>query len=260
MSAAVGDVITHEGRLVVLQRLTRFAAFLFDLVEQPADAERARYGVVCAEPDRVTGRTPVDPATLSDVNRRFVADALAGGLPYRVTGRAATRPTGLLAPPRGGQTSQIGNPTDWSATAPAVTQTPPADAGGRNTLAAGLAPPRGDQTNQGDPTDGSVTAPAVERPPRAGQRKKRVVLAYRLATAAPRKAVVAAFAPTKAVVAEPLVSLDAIDDGYRAVVQYEPPNAGGSRHDVERIVARAVRRLEAGGHVVTVEPAAEPRA
>lgn len=76
--------------------------------------------------------------------------------------------------------------------------------------------------------------------------KRRVELAYRLTfpVDVDPDVVAAAFAPHKQVVVPPLKTLEVIDARtLRVVAQYEPPNAGGHKGDVDRIIARVVRAL-----------------
>jgi 2-polyprenyl-3-methyl-5-hydroxy-6-metoxy-1,4-benzoquinol methylase/site-specific DNA-cytosine methylase len=80
------------------------------------------------------------------------------------------------------------------------------------------------------------------------KRKRRVESAYvltRPATALRGEELEEAFASARAVV-PPLASY-AFSDAYTVglVAQYEPPNAGGSKSDVDRIVARAAKKLGA---------------
>ena len=194
--SAVGDVITYERRLVVVQRVTRFAAFLFDLVEQPDDSaiERARYGVICVEPDKVASHRPVDPATLSDANRRFIAETMAGGLPYRQTRGRLTSPKPSRRFSRRDPVGDVDSPSTGPEPAPAARPEASGVNLGPPTLAA-LSAPLG-EASIGDvdlPSAGPEPAPAGHLPSRS-RRKKRVVFAFQLTTAAPPEAIRAACA------------------------------------------------------------------
>lgn len=53
-----------------------------------------------------------------------------------------------------------------------------------------------------------------------------------------------AFVPSRELVCEPLKEITELGDGkVQVVVQYEPPNAGGGRHDTDRLVKRAAKKL-----------------
>lgn len=91
-----------------------------------------------------------------------------------------------------------------------------------------------------------------------GTRKRRVEIAYVLQSDKPitPSDLQQAFESRKDVVAPPLKEFAPVADGdwtkVRVVCQYEPPNAGGSRGDVEKILARGVRSLEAMGYQTSV--------
>jgi site-specific DNA-cytosine methylase len=90
-----------------------------------------------------------------------------------------------------------------------------------------------------------TTVPKTRTP---GQLKRRVIRRYAFALGTvPEEEVRAAFEPKKQLVCHPLVSLEERASGFAAVLQYEPPNKGGHKGDVERIAQRAAKRLDAAG-------------
>jgi len=84
-------------------------------------------------------------------------------------------------------------------------------------------------------------------------RKRRVIRSYYFICPdeIPQDLVELCFKPKKDdLVCEPLHSLEERDDGFKAVIQYEPPNIGGHRGDVERIAKRVAKKLADAGYTV----------
>lgn len=78
--------------------------------------------------------------------------------------------------------------------------------------------------------------------------KKRVTGSYVLDVSAdvPLADVAEAFEPKRVLVIPPLARLERCDGGVLAVLQYEPPNAGGNRNDIDRMAVRAAGKLGVG--------------
>jgi len=78
--------------------------------------------------------------------------------------------------------------------------------------------------------------------------KKRVTGSYVLAVPAdvPLAGVAEAFEPKRELVVHPLARLERCEGGVLAVLQYEPPNAGGNRNDIDRMAVRAAGKLGVG--------------
>lgn len=105
-----------------------------------------------------------------------------------------------------------------------------------------------------------TATPKPERAPRtpsSGKKKTHVVRDYTITSTNAEMSgqdIEMAFAGGPNVVHPPLLKYEMGDINVAFVtVQYEPPNAGGTVSDVDRIVGRAIRKLAAAGIQATAE-------